>query len=249
MKIKAHIANFVTSLNLLCGCIAIYYLYHNEFMIGVYLILAAAVFDFADGFVARLLHVKSEMGKQLDSLADVVSFGVAPGVVMFQLLTLSLKVWDFNLPSYTPFIAFIIPIFSALRLAKFNIDERQTDHFIGLPTPANALVIFSFLPMASRQFESPLFPWGDFMYHLVTHPAVLIAATLSLSYLLVSNLPLFAMKFKSFRWNDNKIRYIFIFIALVLILLFYFVAIPFVIILYIAFSLIENNNNHKHQES
>ncbi len=217
-------------------------------MLGVYLILVAAVFDFADGFVARLLHVKSEIGKQLDSLADVVSFGVAPGVAMFQLLTLSLKVWDFNLPSYTPFIAFIIPVFSALRLAKFNIDERQTDHFIGLPTPANALVIFSFLPMASRQLESPLFPWGDIMYHLVTHPAVLIAATLSLSYLLVANLPLFAMKFKSFRWNENKIRYIFIIIALMLILLFYFVSIPFIIILYITFSLIENSSNNKHQD-
>lgn len=245
MKLRQNIANYITSLNLICGSIAIYYLYEGEFMTAVFLILAAAVFDFADGFVARLLHVKSALGVQLDSLADMISFGLAPGVAMFQLLKMSLAVWTFHLPEYTPFIAFLIPVFSAWRLAKFNIDERQTDHFIGLPTPANALVIVSFLPMAGRYFESPLLPFGDFMFLLVTHPFVLMAATISLSYLLVSNVPLIAMKFKSFGWKENRIRYIFIITSLLLILLFYFVAIPFIIILYIVLSLIDFFNKSK----
>jgi CDP-diacylglycerol--serine O-phosphatidyltransferase len=248
MKLRSNIANYITSLNLICGSVAIYYLYQGEFMTAVYLILAAAVFDFADGFVARLLHVKSALGVQLDSLADMVSFGLAPGVAMFQLLKMSLDVWSFHLPEYTPFIAFMIPVFSAWRLAKFNIDERQTDHFIGLPTPANALVIFSFLPMASRSFESPLLPFGDMMFYLVTHPFVLIAATISLSYLLVSNVPLIAMKFKSFGWKANRIRYIFLISSLILISLFYFVAIPFIIILYIVLSLIDFYNQSKQEK-
>jgi CDP-diacylglycerol---serine O-phosphatidyltransferase len=247
-KIRSNIANYITSLNLLCGCIAVYYLFRGNFMAGVFLVLAAAAFDFADGFVARMLHVKSAIGTQLDSLADMISFGLVPGVAMFQLLTLSLQVWHFNLPSQIPFIAFLIPLLSAWRLAKFNIDERQTDHFIGLPTPANALVIISFLPLVSRKFESPLFPWNDYLFYFLTHPAVLISATISLSFLLVSNLPLFAMKFKSFGWKENRIRYIFIAASLVLIILFYFVAVPFIIILYIVLSIIDYFKQSK-QES
>jgi CDP-diacylglycerol---serine O-phosphatidyltransferase len=249
MKFRSNIANYITSLNLLCGSVAIYYLFQGEYMTAVYLILAATVFDFADGFVARLLHVKSEIGVQLDSLADMISFGLAPGVAMFQLLTISMHIWNFNLPSFTPFIAFIIPVFSAWRLAKFNIDERQTDHFIGLPTPANGLVIMSFLPIASHKLEAPLFPYDDIMFYLVTHPFVLIAATISLSYLLVSNIPLIAMKFKSFAWKENSIRYIFIISSVVLIFLFYFVAVPFIIILYIVLSLIDFTNKNKQEKT
>ena len=247
MKIRSNIANYITCLNLLCGSIAVYYLYQGDFMTSVFLILAAAVFDFADGFVARLLHVKSDLGTQFDSLADVISFGLAPGVAMFQLLTLSLHGGKFNLPEFTPFIAFIIPIFSAWRLAKFNIDVRQTDHFIGLPTPANALVIFSFLPIVSQKMESPLFPWDDTLFTIITHPIFLISATLLLSFLLVSELPLIAMKFKSFKWKENQIRYVFIIVSLTLILLFYFVAIPFIIILYIVLSLIDFFNKRTHE--
>ena len=213
MKIKNNIANYITSLNLLCGSVAIYYLYHGEYMTAVYLILAAAIFDFADGFVARLLHIKSELGTQLDSLADVISFGLAPGVAVFQLLLMNMDVFNNNLPIFTPFIAFLIPVFSAWRLAKFNIDDRQTDHFIGLPTPANALVIISLLPIASREFVSDLFPWNEEIFNIVTNPYVLIAATLVLSFLLVSELPLIAMKFKTFGWKGNEIRYLFIIIS------------------------------------
>jgi len=181
-------------------------------------------------------------------LSDVISFGLAPGFAMFIMLDKGLSFWETGLPQYIAFIAFIIPVFSAWRLAKFNIDEKQTDHFIGLPTPANGLLIISFLPVFSGQCIPTWIPWNDsFSYYLI-HPAFLIPATLVLSYLLISPLPLFAMKFKSFGWKENRIRYLFIISSLVLILIFYFVAIPFVIILYIALSLIDLFINRKHQK-
>jgi len=238
-QLKSNIANIVTSLNLLCGSIAIYFLFQNELMMAVYLIFAAAIFDFADGFVARLLHVKSEMGKQLDSLSDVISFGLAPGLAMFIMLQRGLAFWDIGLPEYLAFIAFIIPLFSAWRLAKFNIDERQTDHFIGLPTPACALLIFSFLPVSLGTGLPNWMPGYDSLSYFIVHPAVLIPATLIFSYLLVSPLPLIAMKFKTFKWHENKLRYIFLVLSLVFIFLFYFAAGAFIIILYIILSLID----------
>ncbi|HNW88918.1 MAG TPA: CDP-diacylglycerol--serine O-phosphatidyltransferase [Bacteroidales bacterium] len=238
-SIKTNIANFVTSLNLLCGSFAIYFLFRDELMLAVYFILAAAVFDFADGFVARLLHVKSEMGKQLDSLSDVISFGLAPGIAMFLLLERGLDFWDTGLPAYVAFIAFIIPVFSAWRLAKFNIDERQTDHFIGLPTPANALLIFALVPLTLGKGFPSWLPWLDSLPYFILHPAFLVPVTLVFSYLLVSPLPLIAMKFKTFGWSGNSIRYVFIILSLIFILLFYFAAVPFIIILYIILSLID----------
>ncbi len=238
-QLKSNIANIVTCMNLLCGSIAIYFLFQNELMIAVYLIFTAAIFDFADGFVARLLHVKSEMGKQLDSLSDVVSFGLAPGIAMFIMLERGLTFWDSRLPEYLTFIAFIIPVFSAWRLAKFNIDERQTDHFIGLPTPAYALLIFSLLPVSMGAGLPSWIPWHDSLPYFIVHPAVLIPLTLVFSYLLVSPLPLIAMKFKTFKWGENKLRYLFLFLSLAFILLFYFAAGAFIIILYIILSLID----------
>ncbi len=246
--LRSNIANVITSMNLLCGSLAIYFLFQEEMMIPVYLILAASVFDFTDGFVARLLHVKSEMGKQLDSLSDVISFGLAPGMAMFILLEKGLSFWDTGLPGSVAFFAFIIPVFSAWRLAKFNIDERQTDHFIGLPTPANGLLIFSLLPIVSVQgLPAWLSSMNSLPYYII-HPAVLIPATFLLSYLLVAPLPLIAMKFRTFGWKENRTRYIFIIISLVLIFLFYFAAIPFIIILYIILSLIDQIINRKQEK-
>lgn len=247
-QLKSNIANIVTSMNLLCGSLAIYFLFQDEPMTAVYLIFAAAVFDFADGFVARLLHVKSEMGKQLDSLSDVVSFGLAPGIAMFLMLEKGLLFWDTGLPASVAFIAFLIPVLSAWRLAKFNIDERQTDHFIGLPTPANGLLIFSLLPVVSFQGLPSWFPGHESLPYFMVHPAFLITLTLLFSYLLVSSLPLMAMKFKTFRFKENRIRYIFIILSVVLILLFYFAAISFIIILYIILSLIDLFINRKSRE-
>ncbi|MEI6766011.1 MAG: CDP-alcohol phosphatidyltransferase family protein [Bacteroidota bacterium] len=239
MWLKRNIPNFLTCMNLVCGCVAIHFLYGGHLVTATWLVLAAAAFDFSDGFVARLLHVKSEIGKQLDSLADVISFGLAPGVAMFMLLQLSLSAWPVGLPSYTPFLAFIIPAFSAVRLAIFNVDERQTSSFRGLPTPANGILIMSLLPLISKQYLSPLFPWNDYLFFFILHPAILISGTLLLSFLLVSNVPLFAMKFSGFGWKGNQLRYIFIITSLVLIVLFYFVAVPMVILLYIVLSLFQ----------
>ena len=141
MRIKNHIPNAITLLNLLSGIFSIYFGMEGNLLFSAYCIFIAAVFDFFDGFAARLLHAKSDIGEQLDSLADVVSFGVAPGFIMFHMIKLSLGL-DFE--SSLPFFGFIIPLFSALRLAKFNVDENQTDSFIGIPTPAVALLIASF---------------------------------------------------------------------------------------------------------
>ncbi|HOV10295.1 MAG TPA: CDP-diacylglycerol--serine O-phosphatidyltransferase [Bacteroidales bacterium] len=237
--LRTNIANMVTSLNLLCGSIAIYLLFRDEMLLAVYFILAAAIFDFADGFVARLLKVKSELGKQLDSLSDVISFGLAPGIAMFLLLERGLDFWPTFLPSYVAFCAFLIPLFSAWRLAKFNIDERQTDHFIGLPTPANALLIFGMVPLSLGIGFPSWLPLPVGLHYYILHPAILIPITLVFSYLLVSPLPLIAMKFKTFAWKENKIRYIFILLSLIAILMFYFAAVPIIITLYIILSIID----------
>jgi CDP-diacylglycerol--serine O-phosphatidyltransferase len=226
MKIKNHIPNAITSGNLLCGCLAVVSAFHGNLIWSAYFVGIAAVLDFFDGFAARLLKVGGEMGKQLDSLADMVTFGVVPSVVMFQLLNSCTD------GSWIPYIAFSIAVFSALRLAKFNIDTRQTTSFIGVPTPANAILICS-LPLTFNE-EGKL---------LILNSYFLIGLTLLMSYLLVAELPLFALKFKNFGWPDNKIRYSFLIISLILLILFQFIAIPFIIFLYIILSIISNIYN------
>ena len=225
-------------------------------MVGI-----AAVLDFLDGFVARALKQYSEIGKQLDSLADMVTFGVVPGVVMFHMLILV-----FNFHDNTPFpgvagdsilsrfpwalVAFIIPLFSALRLAKFNIDTRQSDSFIGLPTPANAIFICSvglifkkvfILAGMSDQMGGMI--GGKFnlmLANLLSNEWVLITITLVLSVLLISEIPLFSLKFKSFGWKGNEIRWIFLALCVVLLVTLKFVGIPLAIVLYILLSVINN---------
>jgi CDP-diacylglycerol--serine O-phosphatidyltransferase len=216
--IKKHIPNFITSLNLYAGCLAIYYGFRGDYELVLLFVLLAAVFDFADGLAARLLHAYSPMGKELDSLADVVSFGVAPGILVLSMLTQS------NLPYWVAFSGFIIPVFSALRLAKFNIDERQTSSFIGLPTPANALF------------------WVGMGYSfskvLIANPWYILAFTFILSGLLVSELPMFSLKFKSLKWKDNQVQYIFLMVSILLIALFQTNALALIIGWYILFSIL-----------
>jgi len=195
--VRKHIPNAITSLNLASGCIAIVFALQGEYTTASYFIALAAVFDFFDGFAARLLNAYSPVGKELDSLADVVSFGVAPGMMLFTYVS-ELSFQTYN-SEYLAYLAFLIPVFSALRLAKFNIDDRQTTSFIGLPTPANA--IFWAFGISS-----------NFTYALNTliDPLIVFAGIIIFSWLLISNIPMFALKFKNYAWKGNRIRYYFL---------------------------------------
>lgn len=213
-----HIPNVLTSCNLLCGCLGILFVLEGREMPAAYFVWAACVFDFLDGFSARTLKVGSPIGKELDSLADVVSFGLLPAVVMY-------KLWNGDAGGYLPYLSFSIVIFSALRLAIFNIDETQRDSFRGLPTPANALLITS-LPLQTGWAAE----WLD-------KPWVLVVIIALSSWLLVSPIGLFALKFKNFKWRDNKMTFTFLLLSIALLAFLYTAAIPIIIILYIGLSL------------
>lgn len=250
MNIKKHIPNAITCGNLFCGCLAIVCAFNDNLVWSAYLVGIAAVLDFFDGFVARLLKVGGELGKQLDSLADMVTFGVVPGVVMYHMIRqgIDYKIYfSQGIPDtsvvglitpFFPYIGFIITVFSGLRLAKFNIDTRQTDSFIGVPTPANSILICS-LPLIMEFHRND---HGKFHTFLL-NPYLYISLSIIMSYLLVAELPLFALKFKNFGWGDNKIRYSFLIISVILLIVFQFIAIPFIIFLYIILSIINNLMN------
>ncbi|WP_299756226.1 CDP-diacylglycerol--serine O-phosphatidyltransferase [uncultured Pontibacter sp.] len=232
---KKHIPNAITCLNLFSGCLALYFAFKGELVITAYLVGIAAVFDFLDGMVARLMHAYSEIGKQLDSLADMVSFGVVPGTVMFMLLH-RLEAPLLGIPAdVLPFFGFLITIFSALRLAKFNIDTRQTTSFIGLPTPACTLFVAS-LPLI-------LETEGLVAFEIILNQPVLLGLTVLLSFLLVAELPLFALKFKNFTWRDNSIRFIFLGLSVILAAMLKFAAIPLIILLYVLLSIVKKTSH------
>jgi CDP-diacylglycerol---serine O-phosphatidyltransferase len=214
------IPNFLTCCNLLCGCLGIVFLLENRNVPAAYFIWTAGVFDFFDGFAARLLKVSSPIGKELDSLADVVSFGVLPALVMYKLIGAA------STDVYLPYVAFMIAAFSAIRLAIFNIDETQTDSFKGLNTPANSIFISS-LPLLPPSVTSWLFqPW------------ILVAITIIFSLLMVSRVEIFALKFKNFRWADNKLRFTFLLLSVLLLIFLQVSALPLIILSYIALSLL-----------
>tara|TARA_R110002020_G_scaffold97701_16_gene233058 strand:+ start:595 stop:1287 length:693 start_codon:yes stop_codon:yes gene_type:complete len=225
LKIKSHIPNTITLLNLLSGVIGIIWVINGNIVSGAYFIILAAVFDFFDGFAARLLNVQGELGKQLDSLADLVSFGVLPGVILFQMARVESEI------EWLPYLTLIVPLFSAVRLAKFNLDTRQSDRFIGLPTPANALFI-STLPYFAIKW-----PWVDTW---LTSPVFLVALAWIFAILLLVELPLIALKFKNYSLAANKFRYALIAIGLALILTFGFAGIPVLILVYLGLSVVEN---------
>jgi CDP-diacylglycerol--serine O-phosphatidyltransferase len=200
---KKHIPNTITCCNLISGCIATYFAFQSDYQLALLFIVIGAVFDFFDGMSARLLHVSSEIGKELDSLADDITFGFAPSAMIFSYLCS----FHIHLP-FIPFLAFVMAAFSALRLAKFNLDERQALGFIGLPTPANALfwgALIVGLNQSGYTFEG--LEW------------VILAATFVSCYLLVSEIPMFALKFKHWGWKGNEVKYLFI-LSCVPILLF-----------------------------
>ena len=217
-----HLPNFLTCCNLLCGCFGIVFVLEGREIPAAYFVWLAGVFDFFDGFAARMLKVSSSIGKELDSLADVVSFGILPALVMYKMISTSSD------SSALPYIGFTIAVFSALRLAIFNVDETQRDSFRGLNTPANTIFITS-LPLLYNQV-------GRWLYE----PAVLVAITLLFSLLLVSRIEFFAFKFKSFRWEDNKLRFTFLLLAVLLLISLQYLAVPIVILLYIVFSLLDS---------
>ena len=207
---KKHIPNSLTCGNLLSGCIATFFAFSGRYELAFLFIIIGAVFDFFDGMSARLLGVSSPIGKELDSLADDVTFGVAPSAMVFTLLsTLEYPSAIESLRPVLPFVAFIMAAFSALRLAKFNLDERQTTSFIGLPTPANAL------------FWASLIVGGE--NFLASSPYMVIAVLVLLfvcSWLLVAEFPMFALKFKQWGWKGNEIKYVFVLVSILLLAIF-----------------------------
>jgi len=217
---KRHIPNAITCANLFSGCIGVVFAFKGELEIAAYFVLLSGIFDFFDGMVARLLNVKSAIGKELDSLADMVSFGFLPGVIMFQLL----KTSDYS-SEYLPYFGFIITVFSALRLAKFNIDERQTEEFIGLNTPMNTLFIVS-LPFIAKDYPE-----------IIGSSVLLIAITAITSFLLVSEIKIFSLKFSNTTWAKNKFKFIFLILSALLIAFLQFAAVPFVLVIYIVLSI------------
>ncbi len=226
---KKHLPNAITCLNLLSGCLGIVFAFQGELVFASYAIFIAAIFDFLDGMLARLLNAYSEIGKELDSLADMVSFGVLPSVIIYQLFLQSPQLGPVSI--WLNFSAFLIAIFSALRLAKFNIDTRQSENFIGLPTPANAILIASF-PMILEQGNFFISPY-------ILNPFFLFVFSFGMSILLVSELPLISLKFKTISLANNLPRYILVFSSLILLLIFKFAAVPIIIFLYFIISLIQ----------
>lgn len=214
-----HLPNFLTCCNLICGCLGIIFLWEGQDIPIAYFVWAACLFDFFDGFAARILKTSSPIGKELDSMADMVSFGALPALFMYKMLA-----FESPLP-YLPYLGILIAVCSAIRLAVFNLDETQSDSFKGLPTPANALFITA-LPFLD-------FPVFDFIFT----PLVLALITVIFSLLLVSRLDLFALKFKNFTWADNKIRFTFLLLAVLLLATLQWAALPLIIILYLALSL------------
>lgn len=228
MCIKKHIPNTITCCNLISGCIAISFALAGNHKMALFWIIMGAVFDFFDGMIARLLKVSSPIGKELDSLADVVTFGVAPSAILFsELYTLQYPGYMQGLEKIFPYCAFLIAAFSALRLAKFNLDERQSTSFIGLPTPANALFWGSFIIGGHTFIESTR--WAI--------PLLLIMICVS-CYLLIAEFPMFALKFKKWTWKGNKIKYIFILTCIPMLLFLGYSAFSAIIAWYVVLSAI-----------
>lgn len=226
--ITRHIPNTVTCCNLFCGCIASVMAFQARYELAITFIIIGAVFDFFDGMLARLFKVSGPLGKELDSLADDITFGFAPSAIVFSLFK-EVHCPEFLLPvaDYLPYTAFLIAVFSALRLGKFNIDPRQSTSFIGMPTPANAL------------FWGSLVVGGhDFLISGSFNAIYLFILVLLMSYLLVAEIPMFSLKFKSLSWSANKVSYIFLLVCIPLLVVFKLSGFAAIILWYILLSLI-----------
>jgi len=249
---KRHIPNMVTLLNLFSGCIALIFTVYGNFVAAAIFVFIGIFFDFFDGLLARKLNVQSPLGIQLDSLADLITSGVVPGVIVFKLISLTVDAPDYSeyndswnsifhwqgfKMSLVPLIGLFIPLASAYRLAKFNLDEDQQTYFKGLPVPANTLLILS-LPLILEYQNS------DIINSIIINKWFLVVLTLLSCYLLNSNIKLFALKFKDWSFKNNGVRYVFLILSVVSLVILKFAAIPLIIILYILLSLLDRKNIH-----
>ncbi|WP_420319880.1 CDP-alcohol phosphatidyltransferase family protein [Flagellimonas sp.] len=247
---KQYIPNFITLLNLFSGSIAAVFAVLNQLEMAALFVCIGIFFDFLDGFAARLLNVKSEIGVQLDSLADMVTSGLVPGIVMFQLLNMAhtggwngifswddteTMLWIGGKVAPIAFFGFVITLASAYRLAKFNVDENQVSSFKGLPTPANALLILS-LPLILLYHQS------DALNGFILNQWFLIGLTILSAYLLNSRIELFALKFENWSFKDNAVRYLFLIGSVVMLVTLQFLALPLIVILYIVSSFLNKQN-------
>ncbi|MEL6811856.1 MAG: CDP-alcohol phosphatidyltransferase family protein [Bacteroidota bacterium] len=238
------IPNIITSLNLLCGAVAALFAASGDLVTAAVFVFLGIFFDFFDGLAARLLKAHSDVGLQFDSLADMITSGLVPGIVMIQLLSRSLtghyfsigetfsnNAWNVSLDTYIPLLGLLIVVASGYRLAKFNVDTRQTTSFIGLPTPANTLLILSLGLILELQSVS----WAS---ELILNPWFLGSMTLLSAVLLNAEIPLFALKFKTWGFRENAKRYLFLLFCLSGLILFKFIAIPLIIGVYILISVL-----------
>tara|TARA_R110001632_G_scaffold28927_2_gene77017 strand:+ start:41403 stop:42164 length:762 start_codon:yes stop_codon:yes gene_type:complete len=250
MNIKKHIPNLFTLGNLFCGTVATMYAVLSQFEMTALFVILGIVFDFFDGFLARILKVSGELGKQLDSLADMVTSGVVPGIVMFYMIRMVVMIdigdidyvitfgrVDFN-TGYLPYLGLLLTLAACYRLAKFNIDTRQSESFIGLPTPAMSLFVIS-LPLIQMNTDI------EFVKEMISNNYFLIAITLLLSYLMNAELPLFSLKFKNYGIKDNVFKYLLILLSVILLITVQYLAIPIIIVVYVILSVIDNINIKK----
>lgn len=233
--IKKHIPNTITCCNLISGCVATAFAFSGQLNLALLFIVIGAVFDFFDGMSARLLKVSSPIGKELDSMADDVTFGVAPAtMVFFELGVMDYPSWLEPARGVLPFFAYVMAAFSALRLAKFNLDERQAMGFIGLPTPANALFWGALTVGACDFIES-----SPYMVFAV------MALVVASSIIMVSEVPMFALKFKHWGWKGNELKYIFIITCIPLLLIFRISSLAVIVAWYVILSIYENTKKNK----
>lgn len=231
MSLKQHIPNAITCGNLISGCFSILFSFSGMPVAAAIMIFVAGLFDFFDGFTARLLDAHSPIGADLDSLSDVVSFGVAPGFIMYRLMCegMAEPIWPVGEVSLFACLAFLLPVFSAVRLAKFNVDTRQTTSFIGLPTPPMAIFMAS-LPLAFWQL--------GLLGQPVLNPYVGLGIVLLFSFMMVCNRPFFSFKMKKACWKGNEVKWIFLILAVLGFAVFRFVALPFILLLYVLLSVL-----------
>lgn len=229
MNIKKHIPNFLTLLNLFCGCIAIVFVAELKFDIAFYFVCLGIFFDFFDGFFARKLGVSGPLGVQLDSLADMVTSGVAPGFAMFKMILQNNE----GGCEYLPYLGFIITLGACYRLANFNIDTRQTDSFIGLPTPANTLFIMS-LPLVVEECHFLI------LSEILSITWVLLAITLFSAYVMNAEIPLFSLKIKNFSFQKYKLQIGFLLAAIAMIFTLQYLSISLIICSYVLLSIVNN---------